>query len=117
MTKTIPPCPWPGPHVVRVEPRDGYTVWVEFADGKAGLLDMTEDVQEEHWLVDPLRDLDKFRQVAADPDTGDLVWPHTYEGHPPWIHFDMSPEFAYLRCLYGDGQASEEILAALPWNG
>ena len=51
------------PRPVHVEPRDGYTLWVKFENGAEGLLDMAEDVREDHWTMHPLRDLDTFRRA------------------------------------------------------
>lgn len=68
------------PRAVSVEPREGYTLWITFDDGTAGLLDMTKDVRRKQERIKPLRDLDVFRraQIGNDEEDG-LLWPDVYD--------------------------------------
>jgi len=67
-----------------VEP---YKVWVQFDDGKAGVVDLAEEL----WgpVFEPLKDLSVFQQVQIHPELETLYWPGGA---------DFSPEFLY-KCV------------------
>jgi hypothetical protein len=73
------------PLLTEATPLDGYTVRVRFEDGTAGEVDLSY-LLEYGGVFEPLRDLDYFRQLRADPEAGTIVWPNDA---------DIAPETLY----------------------
>jgi len=66
--------------------RRAYVVWVRFADGTEGEIDL----EAELWgtVFAPLKDMEEFKRMDLDPELGTLVWPNGA---------DFAPEFLYQR--------------------
>lgn len=64
----------------------GYKLWLQFNDGKAGVIDLSEEL----WgpVFEPLKDLSVFQQVRVDPELETVSWPNGA---------DFAPEFLYER--------------------
>ena len=62
-----------------------YTIWLRFADGTEGVVDLSDEL----WgpVFEPLKDLDLFRQFQV-AEYGTLAWPNGA---------DLAPEFLYSR--------------------
>ena len=65
-----------------------YKVWVRFADGTAGEVDLADEL----WgpVFEPLQDHTLFSQVRFDPESATVTWPNGA---------DLAPEFLYERIL------------------
>lgn len=74
------------PKVVQVAYRGAFTVYLWFADGTEGDVDLREALHGE--LFEPLRDPELFRQVSVPPEFKTLCWPNGA---------DIAPEFLYER--------------------
>jgi hypothetical protein len=61
--------------------RGGHRVWLRFADGLAGEVDLAAEMWGE--VFEPMRDPEVFRELRVD---GTLVWPNGA---------DLAPEFLY----------------------
>jgi hypothetical protein len=61
--------------VVEVRLVSGYRVWVRFDDGVRGEVDLSELVVFDG-IFEPLRDPERFREVAVHPEFGVLTWPN-----------------------------------------
>lgn len=72
------------PKLVEARATSGYRVWLRFADGTAGEVDLTDELWGD--MFTPLRDPNQFRQLRADPDLQTLVWPNGA---------DLAPEHLY----------------------
>jgi hypothetical protein len=59
--------------IVAVQPLGLYTLRLQFEDGVAGVVDVSQLV-EFKGVFAPLQDLDYFGQVAVDPDLGTVAW-------------------------------------------
>jgi hypothetical protein len=59
-----------------------YVIWVRFADGVAGEVDLRRELQGE--VFRPLRDKNLFRAVSVNPDWHTVAWPNGA---------DLAPEF------------------------
>jgi hypothetical protein len=61
-----------------------YKVWIAFDDGKAGVIDLAEEL----WgpVFEPLRDVERFRELHVHPELETLCWPGGA---------DFAPEFLY----------------------
>jgi hypothetical protein len=79
------------PLLIEAAPRDGYTVHVRFEDGTSADLDLSY-LTEYGGVFEPLRDLDYFRRLRADPELGTIVWPNDA---------DIAPETLYAHAQRG----------------
>ena len=50
-----------------------YKLWLEFDDGRKGVVDLTDDLHGE--AFEPLRDRDAFSQLYLDTGLGTIAWP------------------------------------------
>lgn len=72
------------PRVVEARYEHDYTVYVRFADGTEGDVDLRDELYGV--VFDPLKDPQIFTQVAVHPDFHTLCWPNGA---------DFAPEFLY----------------------
>jgi len=72
------------PKVTEVKYVEQYKLWVQFNDGKSGVIDLAEEL----WgpMFEPLRDIGTFQQVRIHPELETLTWPNGA---------DLAPEFLY----------------------
>ncbi len=75
--------------VSRVKPLDGYRIYVEFEDGTAGQIDLSDRLFGP--VFEPLRDEREFRKVAVD-EFGAVAWP---------CGADLAPDALYRRLAAG----------------
>lgn len=75
------------PLLTKAEPAEEYVVHVRFKDGLAADVDLAY-LLDYGGVFEPLRDLDYFRQLRADPEAGTIVWPNDA---------DVAPETLYAR--------------------
>lgn len=61
--------------VVKVEPRGGYRLWLQFQDGVEGEIDL-EPLLNFQGVFAPLRDSAYFARVAVHPEVGTIHWPN-----------------------------------------
>jgi hypothetical protein len=93
--------PWSEPMIPRVtEARyaGSYRVWLRFADGLSGEVDL----ERELWgpIFVPLKDLAEFAKVRCEPELGTIIWPNGA---------DFAPEFLYdeLKAALSSANAAE----------
>jgi hypothetical protein len=67
----------------KVEPRPGYRLYVEFTDGVAGVIDLSDRLFGTVFI--PLRDESLFSQVTID-QFGAPCWPNGADLAPDAIH-------------------------------
>jgi len=61
--------------VIEVHHRGGYRLFLHFADGASGELDLSP-LLHFNGLLAPLRDEPYFAQVRIDSESGTIVWPN-----------------------------------------
>lgn len=71
-------------HVIGVRALEGYTLRLEFNDGATRDVDLSGELHGE--MFQPLKELEFFRRVAVNPETGTIEWPNGA---------DFAPEFLY----------------------
>ena len=78
--------------VTRAKYEAGYKIWVEFNDGRSGVVDLSELL----WgpMFEPLKDIERFKQFSVSDVLHTLVWENDA---------DLAPE-----CLY-EKLASQNI--------
>jgi len=75
-----------------------HRLWVRFADGLAGEVDLSPELWGE--IFEPLKDPAEFRKAAVDPELGTVVWPNGA---------DFAPEFLYEKVKHdSDGRLQGE---------
>jgi len=71
-------------HVTHVLYLRDYQLRLEFNDGKAKELDLRDELYGE--VFEPLKDIELFKKVFVNHDTGTIEWPNGA---------DFAPEFLY----------------------
>jgi hypothetical protein len=71
-------------HVVDARYLGDYKVWLEFNDGRKGIVDLVDELHGEE--LEPLRDRDRFSQFYLDYGLASIAW---LDGQ------DFTPEFLY----------------------
>ncbi len=71
-------------HVMHVLHLKNYQLQLEFNDGKVKELDLKDELYGE--IFEPLKDIELFKKVYVNPDTGTIEWPNGA---------DFAPEFLY----------------------
>lgn len=74
------------PRITAARYVDGFTVWLRFADGSEGTVDLKSELAGP--MFEPLRDQSVFAQLILHPELRTLVWPNGA---------DLAPEFLYER--------------------
>jgi hypothetical protein len=72
--------------VVHVTPLDRYRLSIEFEDGVAGTIDLSNRLTGE--MFEPLRDETVFRQVMID-DFGAVCWPNGADFAPDSMYEEL----------------------------
>jgi len=78
-------------HVVEARYLGDYNVWLEFNDGRKGVVDLVDELVGES--MEPLRDTSRFSQFYIDYGLASIAW---LDGQ------DFTPEFLYdkLRAVH-----------------
>lgn len=82
------------PKLKEAKYQGGYRIWLKFADGVEGELDLESQLWGEVFL--PLRDKALFAELSVNEDIETLVWPNGA---------DFAPEFLYQQ-LKGKGDGA-----------
>ncbi|MCL4779307.1 MAG: DUF2442 domain-containing protein [Gammaproteobacteria bacterium] len=61
----------------------GYTVWLRYADGSEGIVDLSGELTGP--MFEPLRDRATFSQVRLHPELHTLVWPNGADFAPEFL--------------------------------
>ena len=72
------------PRVIDARHAGAYRVWLRFADGLTGEIDLESELWGE--VFEPLKDVGEFAKLRADLELETIVWPNGA---------DFSPEFLY----------------------
>lgn len=70
-------------HVIEVQPRGGYRLWLRFDDGAEGEVDLGPELEGP--IFEPLRDPQLFAQVAVDADARTIAWPNGADFAPEFL--------------------------------
>jgi Protein of unknown function (DUF2442) len=71
------------PRIVDARHAGGFRVWLRFADGLSGEVDITDQLFG--IVFEPLKNLDVFAQVRVDPETDTITWPNGADFSPTWL--------------------------------
>jgi len=70
--------------VTDVRPVRDYVVWLRFADGTEGEVDLKDELYGE--VFEPLRDRKLFRLVSVHPEWHTIAWPNGADFAPEFLH-------------------------------
>ena len=71
------------PRLVDARYVHGHTVWLRFADGAEGEVDLAHELEGE--IFEPLRDLEYFQSFSLHPELHTLVWPNGADFAPEFL--------------------------------
>lgn len=77
--------------VVEVRPTGKHRLWLRFADGAAGELDIAAFVRLDGVFA-PLCDRAFFSTVRVDPEAGTIVWPNGADLDPDVLYSKVTGE-------------------------
>lgn len=77
--------------IAEVRYLDAYRVFLRFADGRSGELDL-QPMLDFTGVFAPLRDPAYFAQVRVEPDTGTIVWPNGADFDPDVLRHRLTGE-------------------------
>ncbi len=67
---------------------DGYRLWLEFADGTQGEIDLEDQLYGE--IFEPIREPEKFRQFHVHTEFNTLTWPNGADFAPEYLYKAVS---------------------------
>jgi hypothetical protein len=71
------------PRVVEAHHRGGLVLWLRFADGASGEVDLCDAIQGP--IFEPLADPEYFRGFRVDADLHTVVWPNGADFAPEFL--------------------------------
>ena len=73
----------------------GYRIWLRFADGVEGEVDLESDLWGE--MFDDLRDEIRFSGFSLDEELGTIVWPNGADFAPEFLYQKLRPDYRLKR--------------------
>ena len=73
--------------VISARPVSARVVWVRFADGSQGEVDLAPVLVGP--IFDPLHDERYFRTLRVDPELGTITWPNGADIAPEYLHANL----------------------------
>jgi hypothetical protein len=74
--------------IEEVEVRPDYRVWIRFADGAAGEVDLSPLVGD--GVFEPWTDAAEFEKVYVEEETGTIAWPGGLDLAPDRLYRDVN---------------------------
>jgi hypothetical protein len=74
--------------VVKAKYIDGYRIWLQFNDGKSGVVDLSDELWGD--VFEPLLELENFRNFKFGEGHDTIFWDHGA---------DFAPEFLYEKMV------------------
>jgi hypothetical protein len=80
------------PRIVDARHAGGYRVWLRFADGLTGEVDLDGELWGPAFAH--LKDVGEFAKLRFEPDLGTIVWPNGADFAPEFLHDEMKAALA-----------------------
>jgi hypothetical protein len=90
------------PKLREVEFRRDYRIWLRFADGVEGEVDLESELWGE--VFEPLKDKSRFADFALDKELETIVWPNGADFAPEFLYQKLCPNYA-LKPMLKSGAA------------
>lgn len=71
------------PRIVEVRYLSEYTIWLRFADGAEGEVNLERELEGEIFV--PLKDINYFKALALHPELQTVVWPNGADFAPEFL--------------------------------
>lgn len=68
-----------------------YRIWLKFADGVEGEIDLENELWGEMFL--PLRDKARFAELAVNDEIETLAWPNGADFAPEFLYQQLCPDY------------------------
>lgn len=75
--------------------RRDYCIWLKFADGVEGEVDLETELWGE--VFQPLRDKARFAEFHLDTELGTIVWPNGADFAPEFLYQKLRPDYTLKR--------------------
>ena len=71
------------PRIVEVRYLGEYTIWLRFADGAEGEVNLERELEGE--IFEPLKDINYFKALVLHPELRTVVWPNGADFAPEFL--------------------------------
>lgn len=71
-------------HVIDARYLGDYKIWLEFNDGRKGVVDLADELYGESF--EPLRDLQRFAEFYIDHGLATIAWHHGADFAPDYLY-------------------------------
>ena len=88
------------PRLKEAKYQGDYRVWLKFADGVEGEVDLEKELWGE--VFQPLRDKARFAELSVNEDIDTLVWPNGADFAPEFLYQQLCPNYT-LKPTLKDG--------------
>ena len=72
--------------------RHDYRIWLKFADGVEGEVDLEKELWGE--MFEPLKDKARFAEVVLNKELQTIVWPNGADFAPEFLYQKLRPNYA-----------------------
>lgn len=79
------------PQLKQAEYRGGYRVWLKFADGVEGEVDLEDELWGE--MFAPLKDQAVFAALSFETELQTIVWPNGADFAPEFLYQLLQPDY------------------------
>lgn len=79
------------PILRNAEYRRDYRIWLQFADGTEGEVDLEAELWGE--VFQPLKDKAQFAAFSLDHELGTIVWPNGADFAPEFLYQKLRPNY------------------------
>lgn len=80
------------PKLIEAEYRREFCVWLRFADGVEGEVDLEAELWGE--IFGPLQDVERFAEMSLNKELGTIVWPNGADFAPEFLYQQLRPNYA-----------------------
>ncbi|HEY5604357.1 MAG TPA: DUF2442 domain-containing protein [Gammaproteobacteria bacterium] len=80
------------PKLREAQYRYDYRIWLKFADGVEGEVDLESELWGE--VFEPLKDKARFAEFALDKELETIVWPNGADFAPEFLYQKLRPNYA-----------------------
>jgi hypothetical protein len=79
------------PRLRNAKYRRDYRIWLKFADGAEGEVDLEAELWGE--VFQPLKDKAQFAAFSLDKELGTIVWPNGADFAPEFLYQKLRPNY------------------------
>lgn len=79
------------PKLQEAKYQGGYRIWLKFADGIEGEIDLEKELWGE--MFEPLKDKNYFSQFSLNGELETIVWPNGADFAPEFLYQQLCPDY------------------------